>query len=64
MTTAAYNFYCLGTNPSLTALLLIQDKLVPIDSFITSPSWPVRINLPEPGYFVVSISKALPPFAV
>ena len=33
-------------------------------SFITSPSWPVRISLPLPGMRVASINRMSPPTGV
>jgi hypothetical protein len=50
--------------PILLAFDLIQLNAVFTDSFITSPSFPVKFIIPVPGYFAVSISNALPPASV
>ena len=50
--------------PIELALVWIQLILVLIDSRMTSPSLPVNLIYPEPGYFVVSTRRALPPIVV
>ena len=63
--TAAECLFCLrGAIPNKIALLLIQLRAVPIDSFITLPSYPVSCTYPFPGYLVVSMSRHLPPISV
>ena len=47
--------------PSLEALDLIQERAVPTDSCMTSPSYPVLMTWPVPGNLAVSIRRALPP---
>ena len=53
-----------GSIPSVSARDLTRLKAACALSFITSPSWPVRSNLPSPGIFVASINKMSPPNGV
>ena len=50
--------------PSAAARFLTRDSAACALSFITSPSWPVRISLPEPGIRVASMKRMSPPTGV
>ena len=50
--------------PSAAARFLTIDSAACALSFITSPSWPVRISLPEPGMRVASMNRISPPTGV
>ena len=50
--------------PSAAARFLTIESAACALSFITSPSWPVRISLPEPGMRVASMNRMSPPTGV
>ena len=50
--------------PSLAARDLTRLSAAWALSFITSPSWPVRISLPLPGMRVASMNRMSPPTGV
>ena len=41
-----------------------QDSAARADSFITSPSWPVRIRVPLPGIAEASMKRMSPPVGI
>ncbi len=53
-----------GAMPSGCARALTSDSAACALSFITSPSWPVRISLPVPGMRVASMNRMSPPTGV
>ena len=50
--------------PSCVARALTSDSAACALSFITSPSWPVRISLPLPGMRAASMNRMSPPTGV
>ena len=50
--------------PRLSARALTSVSAACADSFMTSPSWPVRISLPLPGVRVASMNRMSPPTGV
>ena len=50
--------------PSAAARFLTIDSAACALSFITSPSWPVRMSLPGPGMRVASMNRMSPPTGV
>ncbi len=52
------------SRPSCGARLRMNDSAACADSFITSPSWPVRVSLPLPGMRVASMKRMSPPTGV
>ena len=50
--------------PSASARDLTRLNAACALSFITSPSWPVKINRPSPGILVASTNKISPPTGV
>ena len=53
-----------GSMPNRPALFFTMLSAACALSFITSPSWPVRISLPWPGTRVASMNRMSPPTGV
>src|SRR5450759_266791 len=50
--------------PSFVALARIHERAARADSFMTSPSWPVRMKSSRPSIFVTSTATMSPPTSV
>ena len=53
-----------GASPSSAACERTQESAACADSCITSPSCPVIVSFPLPGYAVASMKRTSPPTAV
>ena len=53
-----------GSMPSVDARALTRLSAACALSFITSPSWPVRMSLPLPGTLAASTNRMSPPVGV